>query len=160
MEGELGGDEEGELSDCTTVVEKTTVVELGAADGPLVVADIENDVDEVRTGDDGKGEPVERDDDCDELAVRNENVCVIDVGEVSVAVEVRVNPDTDGELVEKGKDDEIAEDGVVPDAVDGDVSERTTSELELKVEDSGRLVPALVVVSVVGPEVTETLEPN
>lgn len=45
-------------------------------------------------------------------------------------------------------------------AVDGDVSERETSELELKVEDSGRLVPALIVVSVVGPGVTETLEPN
>lgn len=88
---------------------------------------------------------------------------------MDAGVEGKVNSDADDELVEnvsdKDGDNEIAEDEVVivRDVVNPDVSEAETSELELRVEESGRLVPALVLVSVFGPnksEVKETLELN
>lgn len=142
------------------------MVVSGAADGLPDVSDVVKDtMDEVGTGEDGRGELVEWDDE----DTGDGDVCVEVVGNtgVDIGVDVKVDSDVDVEMGEREKDgdDKIVKDGVniVPDAADGEVSEVETSELELKAEEDGRLIPVLVLVPVVGPsesEGAETLETN
>jgi hypothetical protein len=92
--------EGGGSTDVTTVVEKTVVV-VGTADGLLVIADVKDGVDEVETGEDGRGELVEW---AEDTAAGDENVCVVEVvgnGRMDVGVEIKVSPDMDSELVER-----------------------------------------------------------
>lgn len=139
----------------------TVVVESGAGYGLSVVTEVEDGGDDVEAGDDVNGELVGSVEEYEDIDAGDEDVCVVKVignGKVDVGAEVGVTPDIDG-------DDEIAQDevNIVPDVVNRDVSEAETPELELKVEESGRLVPALVLVSAVDPgesEVEETLESN
>lgn len=81
---------------------------------------------------------------------------------MDVGLEVKVYPDVDDELVEsacdKDEDGEIAEDETDRDVVNRNVSETETSKLELKADDDGRLVPALVIVFVFGSGKSEGLD--
>lgn len=149
------------------MVETTTVVVSGTGGGVLVVTGVEDGMGKVETGEDGKGELVERD--AEDTDTGDENVSAVEVvGDegVDVEVEAEVNSDVD-ELVECVCDkevDEIVKDevNIVRDVVNGNVSEAETSELELE-EEGCRLVPALVLVSVFGAdksEVKEALGPN
>lgn len=107
----------------------------------------------------GTGELVEWDDEYEGAVAGDEKICVVDiVGNegVDVGEEVNENPDVDGGWVERYEDgDEMAGDVVIPEAADRDVSEAETSVLELEVDEGGKLIPALDLVSMVGPAVSE-----
>ena len=107
----------------------------------------------------GTGELVEWDDEYEGAVTGDGKICVADVVRnegVDVGVEVNENPDVDGGWVERDEDgDEMAGDVVIPEAADRDVSEAEMSVLELEVDEGGKLIPALDLVSMVGPAVSE-----
>lgn len=74
VEGECEGKGESGPTGITTAVETITVVTSGTADCLLVVTDVEDGVDKMETGEDGKGELVERDAEYEDADAGNENV--------------------------------------------------------------------------------------